>query len=303
MLRFFLFFVIILPLPALAAPQVVATIAPLAGIAAAVMQGVAAPGLLISNNASPHTYQLKPSDMTRLNAADIVVWDGAGLENFLAGKLATLAPAAQVIGMMDEDADMHHLPVRHGDDWEGEAEEGGEHHDHGADDPHAWLDPDNAVRLAVRLAEALSAKDPAHAATYKANADRFAVDTQRLDAELKQALAPVAGRGFIVFHDAYQYFERRYGLRAVGSITLAPDVPPSGQRLAALRGRITAAEVVCVFAEPQFNPSLVKTLVEGTAARTGVLNPDASDMAVTPTLYSDYMRRLATGFSGCLNGA
>lgn len=291
-----LLFMAFFSVPALAAPRVLATIAPLAGIAAAVMDGVATPDLLIKNNASPHTYQLKPSDMAALADADIVVWDGAGLENFLAGKLPTLAPRARLLGLMDEDAGMHHLPVRSGDNWEPDGDEDG----HGADDPHAWLAPDNASAFAGRLAKALAESDPENAGKYTANAARFEVELKRLDAELKQLLAPVANRGFIVFHDGYQYFSHHYGLKELGAITLAPDVAPSARRLAMLQQRIQQQGAVCVFAEPQFSAALVTTLASGTTVRTGVLNPDASDLPVNAQLYGAYLRRLASSFRDCL---
>ena len=302
MLRFILILLIFLPVPAFAAPKVVATIAPLAGIAAAVMGDVAAPGLLIKNNASPHTYQLKPSDAVLLGAADVVLWVGEGMESMLAGKLTTLSPQADVLGLMDEDAGMMHLPSRNENVWETEADEHEHHHahDHGHDDPHAWLDPQNALVLAERLAALLVRKDPANAAAYVANLTGFKADMQQLDAELKELLAPVRSRRFVVFHDAYQYFERHYGLNAIGAVSLSPDVPPSPQRMADLQKRIVSENAVCVFAEPQFSPALIDTLLAGTSAQRGVLNADASDLPVNPGLYVAYLRRLAAAFRECL---
>lgn len=305
MLRFLVVLLVLLPLPALAAPKVVATIAPLAGIAAAVMDGVGTPDLLIKNNASPHTYQLKPSDAGLLADADIILWVGEGMEVFLADKLPTLAPKATLLGLMDEGEGVLHLPVREGEAWESEGDmsldEVDHHHDHSHDDPHAWLDPQNAIATAKRLAETLAAQDNANAARYRSNADVFAANTLRLDAEIKQLLAPVASKGFILFHDAYQYFEQRYKLNALGAITLSPDVPPSANRLAVLQKRIKDDGAVCVFAEPQFSTQVVSTLLQGTTARMGILNPDASDIPLSPALYAEYMRRLATGINTCLS--
>lgn len=302
MLRFCLLILLFMPLPAMAAPKIVATIAPLAGIAAAVTEGVSEPGLLIKNNASPHTYQLKPSDAALLAEANVILWVGAGMETFLADKWPAIAPTAKLIGVMDEDAGMIHLPVREGDNWAYEDSDHHNHeHDHGKDDPHAWLNPLNAITMAKRLAEVLAVIDAGNAARYHANAEKFAADTFRLDAGIKAMLAPAAGKGFILFHDAYQYLEQRYSLNALGAITLAPDVPPSARRIAQLQQRIKTQQAVCVFAEPQFSPQMVNTLVKGTTARIGTLNPDASDIAVSPALYGEYLRRLAGAISACLN--
>lgn len=296
-MRLLLFvFMILFSFPSWAAPKVVATIAPLAGIAAAVMDGVGMPDLLIKNNASPHTYQMKPSDMALVAEADIVVWDGEGLENFLAGKLSTLAPRARLVGLLDEQSGARLLPVRTSTEWE--ADDDGDAAV--AHDPHAWLDPVNAVALARYLSDQLAEIDPVHAEKYRLNAHAFAQQMAGIDADIKTRMSKLQAEGFIVFHDGYQYFTRHYGLKELGAITLAPDVPPSARRLAELQERIRSQNAACVFAEPQFSPALVETLVSGTQARIGTLNPDASDLPVSPHLYEDYLLRLTDAFSDCL---
>lgn len=296
-----LFAFIFAAFPTLAAPQVVVSIAPLAGIAAAVMAGVGSPHLLIGNNNSPHTYQMKPSDRALMESADLILWVGPGLETFLHEQLEGNAKA---IELADSDA-LTHLPNRKGGVWEEEEEHeehGHEesHHDHGAADPHLWLDPNNASAIAILLAERLSAIDAPNAARYSQNAAAFNQNLMLIDGQIKAQLAPVQLQGFIVFHDAYQYFEKHYGLTGTGSITLSPEAAPSAGRLAALQEKIRSQKVACVFAEPQFKDSLVATLVEGTTAHKGLLNADASDLPVTPQLYAQYLKRLADAFAQCL---
>ena len=121
-----------------------------------------------------------------------------------------------------------------------------------------------------------------------------------LDAELKALLAPVASKPFIVFHDAYQYYETHYALNGVGAITVNPERRPSAKRLTAIRARITELGAACVFAEPQFEPALVNTIAEGTPAKKGVLDPEGADIPDGPDLYPALMRNIATALKGCL---
>ncbi|MCW2245654.1 zinc transport system substrate-binding protein [Azospirillum fermentarium] len=301
--------------PAVAAPQVVASIKPIHSLVAAVMEGVGTPALIVKGAASPHTYAMKPSDAKALASADVVVWVGPEFEGFLAKPLAS-AGKATVVALMDAPG-MTLLDAREGGAWEphdhghehghGDKHEhdhkaGHDDHGHDAVNSHIWLSPANAKRIVAVTAEALSAKDPANAGTYAANAARTAAALDALDGELKTALAPVAGRPFVVFHDAYQYFEAAYGLSGVGAITVNPDRRPSAKRLAAIRDTIKGLGAVCVFAEPQFEPTLVNTVVEGTRARTGTLDAEAADIPEGPALYPTLMRRLASSLAGCLKG-
>jgi len=285
-------------------PRVLVSIAPLAGIAAAVMDGVGTPDVLITGNASPHTYQLRPSDAKRLEQADLVIWVGPGLETFLEKPLTQLASHAAQLELTQAQG-LTHYANRSGGVWEPEAEdeheaEHGHEHNHGVNDPHLWLDPRNAAAIAQLVAQQLAAQDPAHAARYASNAAAFNADVLALHARLQAQLTPLKNRGFIVFHDAYQYFEKSYGLAGRGSITLSPEVPPSAAQLAALQQRIQSHEVVCVLAEPQFRAAVVDTLVGGTSARKGLVNPDASDLPLSAHLYQEYLHRMADQFAACL---
>ena len=141
-------------------------------------------------------------------------------------------------------------------------------------DTHLWLDPQNAKAILAHLTNVLSDISPAHRATFEANASATAGRLDTLQAEITKELEPVAGKPFIVFHDAYQYFEKRFGLQAVGSITLNPEVQPGAKRIKELRGRLEAGGAVCIFSEPQFEPKLVATLIEGTKVRKRYARPD-----------------------------
>lgn len=321
-------------LPAMAdGPRVVASIAPVHSLAAAVMEGVGEPRLLVRPGASPHATALKPSDAAALQAAQVVFWVGPGLEAFLAGPLETLAPTARRVELAAAPG-LVLLPVREGGDFEAhvhgaddhdagdahdEADHGEAHHDeaappdaahgegshgHDAMDMHVWLDPRNARAMAAAIAIALAGADPAHAEAYRANAAALDARLAALDERLAAALAPVKAKPFVTFHDAYQYFDRRYGLAAVGAITVDPTRAPGADRIRALKARMMRLGAVCVFAEPQFEPKLVETLVEGTPIRTGVLDPDAAaGHAPGPGLYASLMEDLAASLVGCLSGA
>ncbi|PWC36031.1 zinc ABC transporter substrate-binding protein ZnuA [Azospirillum sp. TSO35-2] len=292
-----------------AAPKVVVSIKPIHSLVASVMHGVGTPDLLVRGGASPHSYTLKPSDAKALSAADLVVWVGPDLEGFLGKPLSANAAKARVLTLMEVKG-LTRLDAREGGAWEahdhgghdhkGHDHKGDEHHDDEEVNAHIWLDPDNARVIVTATAEALAARDPADAETYRSNAERTIQALDALDAELKATLAPVKEKPFVVFHDAYQYFETRYDLSAVGSITVNPDRRPSAKRLSAIRAKIAGLDAACVFAEPQFEPALVNTVVEGTRAKTGVLDPEGADLAEGEALYPTLLRNLAASLRGCL---
>lgn len=293
-----------LSLPARAeVPKVVASIQPLHSLVAAVMQGVGAPGLVVSGAQSEHTYALKPSDARMIQAARVVVLVDESYETFLAKPLKAKTNAADIIALADLPGAIT-LPTRKGGVWEpehDEAEHGGhDHHHHGAVDGHLWLDPSNARLLVVAVADRLAELDPAHDEAYHANARATVARLTALDTQMKAKLAPLAGKPFVVFHDAYHYVEQRYGLSSAGSITVDPDRPPSAKRLAALRDRLKAAGAACVFREPQFPAPVVQTLADASGARVGILDPQGADIPPGPDQYFTLMTRMAEALSSCL---
>lgn len=308
--------------PAWAAPKVVVSIQPIHALVAGVMAGVDEPALLVPPGVSPHGFQFRPSDAAALQVADLVVWVGEGLETFLVKPIDSLSDEDSVLELM-EARDVTLLDSREGGAWEphdhghgagedhahehehedDEAHEHGEDHAHGHEevDPHIWLSPANARAIVAAVAERLSRIDAAHASTYAANAQELTLRLGELDSELRTTLAPARDKPFIVFHDAFQYFEQAFGLSGVGSITLTPDRPPSARRLAELQQRIADQGAVCVFGEPQTRTQLVDTIVAGTSARTGQLDAEGSSaLPAGPDGYFTLMRDNAAALVGCL---
>lgn len=326
------------PTLALAAPQVVVSIKPIHSLVAAIMQGVGEPALIVEGAASPHTYSLKPSNARALENADVVFWVGHGLEAFLEKPLEALAGKATVVEL-EEAPGLVRLPFReggafeaHDDGDEADHADGGEHaahddqdahadhaaaenatdehageahddhgHEHGGFDMHLWLDPMNAKAMAKQIEEALVAADPANAARYKANGVTLAQEIDMLDKDIAAAVAPVADKPFVVFHDAYQYFENRYKVRVAGSITVSPETMPGAERIAEIHAKVKELGAVCVFAEPQFEPKLVSVVTEGSDAKAGTLDPEGGALETGPGLYPELMRNLAKSLTDCLS--
>jgi zinc transport system substrate-binding protein len=278
-----------------AEPRVVVSIKPLHSLVAGVMQGVGEPALLLTGASSPHDYSLKPSDARRLADADLVFWVGQGFEAFLIKPLAALSGDARVVALSEVDG-IALLPARAGGIWQ---EHG--HDEHAGEDLHLWLDPHNAAAMSGAIAGALATADPDHAARYDANAQALRERLDALDKELEGDLAPVAHRPFVVFHDAYQYFNGRYGLNEVGAITIDPQRRPGAQRLAEIRARLQALGAACVFAEPQFEPALVDTVIEGSSTEKGVLDPLGATLAAGPDQYFELLEDLASALVACLD--
>ncbi len=293
-------FALLLNLPAQAAqspPKVLVSIKPIHSIVAAVMGKTSSPGLLLTGNASPHSYALKPSDARKIASADVIFWVGPVLETFLERPFATLAPHARIMALSDAEGVLR-LPARSGGLWEGDSDY---HPDPLATiDGHDWLDPRNAAAMAHAVARALGKRDPERAVIYAANADAFETRMQRLDNELARLLAPVRSRPYIVFHDAFHYFELRYGLSPAGAVTVAEDRPVGARRIEMIHHKIKQTRAICVFSTPQYPPRLVTALTEGTSSRVGMLDDLGSDIPPGPALYETLMRRLADALVACL---
>lgn len=294
-----------LGLPAVAAPRVATDIAPVHSIVARVMQGIGAPELVIPPGASEHDHALRPSEAALLQSADVVVWVGPTLTPWLAEPLAALAPSATRVTLEDTPGVVT-LPIRGGGPFEPHDDGDEDGHDDqahapGAPDGHLWLDPENAAAAATAVAAVLGAADPANAAAYAANATAFAAELDGLAADLDAELAPARGKPFLVFHDAYQYFEHRFAIPAAGSVALHDAVAPGTARVAAIRDRVRDEGMVCAFTEPQFQPKLLATLIEGTGVRTGVLDPVGAALTPGPDLYPTLLRALADSLTACLD--
>jgi zinc transport system substrate-binding protein len=296
--------------PAMAGPKVIASIRPVHSIVSAVMGDTGTPELLLSGRLSEHTASFTASQIVELGRADVVFLVGHGLEAKLAHISGSEAVSGKSFVELSEAPGIKTLSVREGGGWEvhdhdHEEEEAG-HGGHAEGvltfDPHVWLDPENAKTMANAVAAELGKADPANAATYRANAQRFASDLDAASAHISTNLAPVKDKPFIVFHDAYQYFEKRFALRAVGSISDISAASPSAQRLQEIRGRLAATGAICVFREPQFDSKFADTVIEGSTAKTGVLDPLGADLEPGPGAYRRLLLNLAANLRACLEG-
>jgi len=279
-------------------PAVVASIKPIYSLIAGVMAGVGKPVLIVHGAASPHTYALRPSDARALDAAQLVFWAGPSMESFLAKPLPALAGRAEIVEL-DRAPGIHTLPARIGGVWEPDLDAPAPAGP-GTVDGHLWLDIDNAKAIVRLAAERLSALDPGNAASYAANARDLESRLDALDRELRADFMPVAGKPFVVFHDAYQYLERRYALTAVGAISVDPDRQPGARRIEEIRAKIKATGAACVFGEPQFTPALLNTVTAGTGAHAGTLDDLGTDIPDGPELYFRLMRGVARALTDCL---
>jgi zinc transport system substrate-binding protein len=279
-----------------AAPSVLVSIKPLHSIVAAVMEGAGTPELLLTGAASPHSYALKPSDARKIARADMIFWTGPVLETFLATPLATLGRRARVVALSDAEG-VTRLPARKGGVWEADEDDDSL----GGIDGHVWLDPRNAIAMAGDVARILGAADPSHAKLYAANSQAFVARVMRLDAQLSRELEPIRPSPYLLFHDAFHYFEARYGLSPMGAVTVASDRPPGVRRVEILRARIKAAGAICVFSTPQFSPRLLPALIQGSAARSAVLDDLGADIPAGPELYEALLVRISEQLRSCLN--
>ncbi|HUS53409.1 MAG TPA: zinc ABC transporter substrate-binding protein [Thermohalobaculum sp.] len=291
---------VVLPLPVAAGVEVVASIAPVHSLTARVMQGIGAPDLLLPPGASPHDHALRPSDAAALERAALVFWIGPRLEPWLERPLATLATGARVIRLADTRG-LTRLARREGASFEAHDEDTEPAHTDDDSDPHLWLDPVNAKLWLDTIAAALADADPENRALYLANAAAARTELDGLATEIDARLAPVRDRPFVVFHDAFHYFERRFDIEAVGAVALSDARAPGPARITEIRERIRTLGAVCLFREPQFRAALVATVTEDTGVRIGLLDPLGATLQPGPGLYPDLLRGLAEGLTDCLD--
>ncbi|ETX28683.1 zinc ABC transporter substrate-binding protein [Roseivivax isoporae] len=312
-------------------PRVATDIAPVHGLVARVMQGLGTPELVVPQGASPHGYAMRASEAQSLDDADIVFWVGEALTPWLADPLGTIARDARSVELLAlpetavldsreeavfeagaaEDAHDHedHAEHDHGDhdheahaehDHEAHAGHGHEDHGHahGGTDPHAWLDPDNARTWLSVIAASLSDLDPENADTYRANAEAGVAEIDAAEDRAAEALSGATDRPFVVFHDAYQYFEAHFGLPAAGAISVSDASDPSPRRVAEIRDAVVDRGITCVFAEPQFNPGLV-TAIAGDGLSSAVIDPLGARIEPGPGFYPALIEKIADTIATC----
>ena len=334
MLGISLAFTVWQPLSADAQIQVVVTIKPVHSMVAAVLDGIAQPSLIVKGNASAHGYQLKPSEAKKLEQADIVVWVGPELESSMSRaitnlpKNAAILQVSEVSGLTlyehraslgdhedhhddhgdghDDHGDGHddHGDGHDDDHGDGHDDHGDGHDDHGhgigSVDMHVWLDAQNAKKIASAVAALVAQLYPQYEAMLQANLKEFSVKIDELETDMQRQMAPAADKPFIVFHDAYQYLEKRFDLRNVGAVSVNPEIAPGVRKIGELKEIIHETGASCAFAEPQFSAVILNSVTEGAQIQVGVLDPLGADIAPGPEAYFELMRNLANAFGDCL---
>lgn len=284
-----------------ATAAVVTSIRPLGFIASAIADGVTETEVLLPNGASPHDFALRPSDLRRLRSADLVVWVGPDLEAFLSKPLQPIdaqkqlsvaaLPAVKPLLQKGEEDDHQH---------EGHGDEHDHGHHHGEYNMHLWLSPEMAKVTAIAIHDRLLELMPQNKDKLDANLRQFENLLTQTDKNVGKMLTPVQGKGYFVFHDAYGYFEKHYGLSPLGHFTVNPEIQPGAQRLHQIRTQLVEQKAVCVFAEPQFRPAVINAVAKGTKVRSGTLDPLGSGIALGKDSYGNFLTALSNQYVSCL---
>lgn len=288
-----------------ASAAVVTSIRPLGFIASAIADGVTPIEVLLPDGASPHDFALRPSDIQRLRSADLVLWVGPDMEAFLNKALLPISatrklavselPAVKPLLMKgEEDNDHDHAGEahNHADDDHG--------HHHGEYNMHVWLSPEIAKVTAIAIHDRLLELMPQNKDKLDANLRQFENLLTQTDKNVGNMLTPVQGKGYFVFHDAYGYFEKHYGLSPLGHFTVNPEIQPGAQRLHQIRTQLVEQKAVCVFAEPQFRPAVINAVAKGTKVRSGTLDPLGTGIALGKDSYGKFLAQLSNQYVSCL---
>jgi len=288
-----------------ASAAVVTSIRPLGFIASAIADGVTPTEVLLPDGASPHDFALRPSDIQRLRSADLVLWVGPDMEAFLTKALVPISadrklaiselPAVKPLLMKGEDDDDHD----HADEAHNHADDDHGHH-HGEYNMHVWLSPEVAKVTAIAIHDRLLELMPQNKDKLDANLRQFENLLTQTDKNVGNMLTPVQGKGYFVFHDAYGYFEKHYGLSPLGHFTVNPEIQPGAQRLHQIRTQLVEQKAVCVFAEPQFRPAVINAVAKGTKVRSGTLDPLGIGIALGKDSYGKFLTALSNQYVSCL---
>ena len=279
--------------------EIVTSIKPLHSLVSAVTEGSNSVSLVIDGSMTPHNFALKPSHAKLLNNAKVLFYIDDEFESGLKKTVKGLPKSVKVI-RVSKMKKLRLLSTRADDNWE---EDGHDHHDHGhsSNDLHFWLDPNNAIEIVKSITQELSAIYPENINIYKKNAKNIIKEIKTTDLLIKSMLEPVRNKPYIVFHDAYQYFEKAYSLKSVGSILVDPELPASAKRIIKIRSKIKSLNAHCVFKEPQFRAKIVKTVIDGTTTKIGILDPLGADIKSGPGMYTNLLKNIAENLNACLN--
>ena len=302
--------------------KVVTTIKPLHSLISNVMDGVGEPSLIIEGSTSPHSFVLKPSHAKMIEQADIIFWIGENIETFMEKPLESIAKNAKKISFMeltsieklnfreenifdhdDHDDHGHGEKKDHDDHGHGEKKDHDDHghghegHHHGEFDAHIWLDPANAKEMLHEIAHELADLDPDNASKYESNADQAIKSIDQMIKDIDTNINKDAK--FIVFHDAYQYFETRFGVMTAGALTLNTDVLPGAKQISEIQEVIEERDIKCIFSEPQFNPKIIETIAQDTGIKTGILDPLGSIFDANKMQYFKLINDLGNKLKDC----
>ena len=279
--------------------EIVVSIKPLHSLVSAVTEGSNSVSLVIDGSMTPHNFALKPSHAKLLNNAKVFFYIDDEFESALKKTVRGLPKSVKVI-RVSKIKKLRLLSTRADDNWE---EDGHDHHDHGhsSTDLHIWLDPNNAIAIVKSITQELSAIYPENINIYKKNAKNIIKKIKTTDLLIKSMLEPIRNKPYVVFHDAYQYFEKSYSLNSVGSILVDPELPASPKRIIKIRSKIKSLNAHCVFKEPQFRAKIVKTVIDGTTTKIGILDPLGADIKSGPSMYTNLLKNIAENLNACLN--
>ena len=278
--------------------EIVVSVKPLHSLVSAVAEGSHSVSLLIDGSMSPHNFALKPSHAKLLNNAKVVFYIDDQLESALKKTVRGLPKDVKVV-QISKIKNLKLLSTRAGNNWE---EDGHDHHDHGhgSYDVHFWLDPNNATQIIKGIIQELSKMYPENINIYKDNAKKAIKEIKKTDLVIKTMLDSVKDKPYIVFHDAYQYFEKAYGLNAIGSILIDPELPPSPRRIINIRSKIKSLKAHCVFREPQFKAEIINTVIEDTNVKVGLLDPLGAALKPGPNMYNNLLKDISENLKTCL---
>ncbi|MFY2508061.1 zinc ABC transporter substrate-binding protein [Vibrio pectenicida] len=273
------------------ATEVLTSIKPIQMIAFEITKGISNPEVLLDSNTSPHDYALKPSDVKRLKRADFVVWYGHDLEPFL---VKILEHQSNVLTI----SELNNLDLRTYTP-EGHHHDG---HEHGTHDPHFWLGLKQSKQVAKALSNKLGELDPDNQAIYQTNYQAFASKLENQATKWREQLAPIKEIGYYVFHDAYGYFEQDYGLKHIGEFTVSPERKPGAKTLIDIKKKLSKGDAKCVFSEPQFSPAVIDSVLRGSQASTGTLDPLGTETKAGLDSYFVFIQSIVDSFVDCLGG-
>ncbi|MFP3013434.1 MAG: zinc ABC transporter substrate-binding protein ZnuA [Arsenophonus sp.] len=285
--------------------DVVTSIRPLGFIAAAITNGVTDVHILLPHGASPHDYALKPSDLKKIKTSDFFIWVGLSLETFLEKPLAQLPTNKRITLTEDPTIKAHLLKISDNstsiNNKNSHAHSHDEHHSHSVYNMHIWLSPEIAYIIAKIIYHRLVALYPKYKKQLDVNLRKFNEKLTQTDKNLaKMLLLLDRDKGYFVFHDAYAYFEKRYHLTSLGYFTINPIIQPGAKRLYQIRTMLTQKKAVCVFAESQFKPAVIKTVIKGTNVQMETLDPLGSSIRLSKDSYVEFLTALSNQFKSCL---